>query len=103
MAFFGLSFCFVSLVLLWFVLEYRVLFGDFVALGKILVRSYSFPIFDWRMCLRRDQAQVEELTRLLNIPLDQFFWLVVANCTKKMKLVHPWVYCQCKLVESLPQ
>ena len=92
-----------SLFLLWFVLENRVLFADFAALEKILVRSNSFPIFAWRKCLRQDQAQVEELTRFLNMPLDQFSWLVVANYTKKMKLVHPWVYCQCKLIGSLPQ
>ena len=61
--FFALSLRFFSLFLLCFVLKYRVLFADFVALGKILVRSHCFPIFAWRNCLRQDQAQVEELTR----------------------------------------
>ena len=67
-------FCFIvsffSFFSVGFVLECRVLFADFAALGKNLVRSYSFPIFAWRNCLRQDQAQIEELTRFLNMPLD---------------------------------
>ena len=98
-AFFGLSFFFLFSVVIRFGVPRPVC--GFVTLGKSFFRSHSFPKFAWRKCLRQYQAQDKELTRFLNMSPDQFSWLIVANHTKKMQFVHPWVYCQRKRVGSM--